>query len=167
MLRQRLPIRPIRPPLVVDEILRWTDEWFALHGNGPNINSDLIPGTNGNNWQRVDDSLPKGYRGLRKRSGLSPARLLERRRGVRNPEYPPRLSETKIVKWARSYPPRTGKWPKSESGPISDAPGESWRAVDMRCSRILFVHDDSNITQCIPTRAILLDHKIIEDPIII
>src|SRR5687767_8700800 len=118
MRRQRLRIRPIRPPLVVDEILRWADEWFALNGQWPNINSGLIPGTIDDMWARIDDSLRQGHRGLRKKSGLSLARLLERRRGVRNSGYPPRLSEAKIVKWARSYRRSTGNWPKARSGPI-------------------------------------------------
>jgi hypothetical protein len=34
------------------------------------------------------------------------------------------------VAWAHKYHRRTGAWPSALSGPIPDAPGETWRAVD-------------------------------------
>jgi hypothetical protein len=131
MPRSRLRSRPIRAPLSIDEILRWADEWFADHGTWPNINSGFIPGTLDDTWGRIDDSLRNGHRGLPKKSGLSLARLLERRRGVRNSEYPPKLSVTEIIEWAKAYQERTGNWPKEDSGPIPEAPGETWLAMDM------------------------------------
>lgn len=127
----RLRSRPKRAPLSIEEILRWADEWYAIHGKWPNINSGDIPGTLDDTWRRIDDSLRKGYRELAKESDLSLARLLERRRGVRNSEYPPDLTVTQIVRWARAYHRRTGKWPKERSGPIPSADGETWLAVDM------------------------------------
>ncbi len=62
---------------------------------------------------------------------MSLARLLESRRSVRNSEYPPRLTTTRIVAWARAHFRRTAKWPTAESGPIETAPGETWLAIDM------------------------------------
>jgi hypothetical protein len=129
----RSPLRssPKRPPLSIEEILRWADEWFAFHGKWPNINSGLIPGTIDDTWGRIDDGLRNGHRELPKSSGLSLARLLEQRRGVRNSEYPPQLSVAQIIEWAKAYHQRTGTWPKEDSGPIPEAPGETWLAMDM------------------------------------
>lgn len=131
MPRSRLRSRPKRAPLSIDEILRWADDWHATHGHWPNINSGYIPGTLDDTWGRIDDGLRNGHRGLPKESKLSLARLLERQRGVRNSEYPPDLKIPEIIQWAKAYHQRTGEWPKESSGPIQEAEGETWLAVDM------------------------------------
>lgn len=131
MPRSRLRSRPRRPPLTIDQILCWADDWFAAHGRWPNVNSGLISGTIDDTWARIDDSLLKGYRGLPKNRRLSLARLLTKRRGVRNSEYPPPLTTSQIIKWARKHRKRTGRWPILSSGPIDGAPGETWNAVDL------------------------------------
>jgi hypothetical protein len=131
MPRSRLRKRPKRPRLSIEEILRWADDWFAAHGRWPNVNSGLIPGTIDDTWSRIDDALRNGYRGLPEKPRLSLAKLLEMRRGVRNSEYPPRLSIISVGKWARNHKRRTGKWPKEHSGAIHGAPGETWLAIDM------------------------------------
>ena len=129
--RPRLRKRPRRPPLAIEQILKWADDWFSQHGRWPNINSGLIPGTIDDTWARIDDGLRNGHRGLPKSSGLSLARLLENRRGVRNSEYPPQLTIGKVVTWARKHRRRTGFWPQDKSGAIEGAPGETWLAIDM------------------------------------
>jgi hypothetical protein len=43
---------------------------------------------------------------------------------------PKRLLIKEILAWADAHHRRTGKWPKSRSGPIPAARGESWRKVD-------------------------------------
>jgi hypothetical protein len=63
--------------------------------------------------------------------GLTLARLLEKRRGVRNSEYPPLLTEDQIVAWARKHHRRTGKWPHANNGPVLDAKSETWTAIDL------------------------------------
>jgi hypothetical protein len=131
MPRSRLRITPKRPPLTIDQILSCADDWFAAHSRWPNVNSGLIPGTIDDTWARIDDSLRNGYRGLPEKPRLSLAKLLEKSRVVRNSEYPPRLSVSRIVKWARSHKRRTGQWPREHSGSIQDAPGETWLAIDM------------------------------------
>ncbi|HUE74785.1 MAG TPA: hypothetical protein VMP01_28205 [Pirellulaceae bacterium] len=132
MPRSRLRKTPKRPPLTIDQILSWADDWFAAHGRWPNIKSGLIPGTIDDTWARIDDALRQGYRGLpKKRPRLSLARLLEKHRSVRNSEYPPRLSLGRIILWAKQYQMRTGQWPKEHSGAIQGAPGETWLAIDM------------------------------------
>lgn len=131
MRRSRLRTGAKRPPLSIDQILGWADQWFAAHGRWPNINSGLIPGTIDDTWARIDDGLRNGHRSLPKGTGLSLARLLEKRRGVRNSEFPPPLSASRIIAWAKGHKKRTGDWPTHASGPIENAPGETWLAIDM------------------------------------
>jgi hypothetical protein len=47
--------------------------------------------------------------------------------GIRRPE----LILDQILQWADAHRKRTGKWPTTRSGPILDAPGNNWLAVDM------------------------------------
>jgi hypothetical protein len=70
----------------------------------PNVNSGHIPGTIDDTWARIDGSLRHGYRGLPRGTRLTLARLLAKRRGVRNSEYPPRLTAAQILHWARQLP---------------------------------------------------------------
>src|SRR6516165_9835948 len=67
-------------------------------------------------------------RGLR--CGMTLVQLLAERRGLRSRPYLPSLNQREILSWARRYRQRTGSWPSYLSGPIADAPGETWRRVD-------------------------------------
>jgi hypothetical protein len=51
-----------------------------------------------------------------------PRRLRQRRR--------PSLYLEQILKWADEHHARTGQWPTESSGPILDAPEETWKKVD-------------------------------------
>ena len=73
-------------------------------------------------------ALLVGCRGLP--GGSSLARLLQAERGVRNPADLPRIQRWEILFWAGADFDRTGAWPTDQSGPIPDAPGETWSAVD-------------------------------------
>jgi hypothetical protein len=46
----------------------------------------------------------------------------------------PPFEVTQILAWADSDYRRTGDWPRQTSGPIVDAPGETWMTVDMALS---------------------------------
>lgn len=41
----------------------------------------------------------------------------------------PRLEVRRILAWADAHLARTGVWPTEQSGPIADAPGETWMAI--------------------------------------
>jgi hypothetical protein len=41
----------------------------------------------------------------------------------------PRLTIAQILRWADAHHKRTGRWPSSRSGPIPEAPGETWNKV--------------------------------------
>jgi hypothetical protein len=47
-----------------------------------------------------------------------------------NRKHQPKLSVDQILAWADAHFERTGKWPRRNSGPIPDAPGENWANVD-------------------------------------
>ena len=54
----------------------------------------------------------------------------------------PELSDAQILAWADSYYARRRRWPTYRSGPIDEAPGETWCGVDgalMRGGRGLLV----------------------------
>lgn len=122
------------PALSVNQILQWADAYYARHGRWPTINSGSFEGSikgNNENWSGINKALRLGKRGLAGSSSL--AKLLLRHRGVTNPRHVPDLNESEIVRWAKAHFRRTGKWPTANTGPINEAPGESWSAVVAAC----------------------------------
>ena len=75
----------------------------------------------------MDAALRTRGRGLKGAS--SSPQLLARHRAVRNKGDTPPLSTMQILDWADAHYSRTGEWPNAESGPIPEAPGETWGAV--------------------------------------
>jgi hypothetical protein len=67
--------------------------------------------------------------------GTTLALLLAERRGVRHEGQLPPYYVPQILDWADAHFRRTGRWPKSGSGPIDEAPGETWLAVDTALKR--------------------------------
>ena len=116
------------PPLTAEKILDWADVHCRRTGKWPNKDSGIIPDTEGEKWMCVDAALHDGGRGLP--SDLSLAKLLAEHRGVRNRKAIPPLTEEQILVWADVYLERTGAWPTKKSGPIPEAPGETWSAAD-------------------------------------
>ncbi|MDB5310849.1 MAG: hypothetical protein JWO38_5051 [Gemmataceae bacterium] len=116
------------PRLTPAQILAWADAYYARTGNWPRQDSGPIPEAPGEAWEPVDQALLVGCRGLP--GGSSLARLLQAERGVRNPADVPRLEHWEILIWADNHFDRTGRWPTAGSGPIPEAPGERWSAVD-------------------------------------
>ncbi len=128
---QRIRKRPKRHELCVELILAWADAYFARTGRWPNINSGRIDETVDDTWRRIDDALRQGFRGLQHSLRLSLARVLEKYRGVRNSEFPPKLTVSRIVTWAKAHHRRTGRWPNDRSGAIVESSDETWLAIDM------------------------------------
>jgi hypothetical protein len=79
-------------------------------------------------WRNVNQALADGTRDLP--GGDTLPRLLARRLGVRNGASLPRLSVRQILAWADDHFRRTGHWPRANSGPVAQAPGETWNAID-------------------------------------
>jgi hypothetical protein len=63
--------------------------------------------------------------------GSSLAQLLAAERGVLNKSDLPRLTLKQIRAWAKAHRNRFGVWLNGRSGPIPEAPGETWKAVQM------------------------------------
>ncbi|MBA4192730.1 MAG: hypothetical protein C0467_32595 [Planctomycetaceae bacterium] len=55
--------------------------------------------------------------------------MLAKHRGVRNHLDVPKLTVRQILEWADTHKHRTGVWPRETSGPIHDAPGETWSGI--------------------------------------
>src|SRR5262249_18640984 len=72
-------------------------------------------------------ALIVGHRGLP--GGSSLAQLLAEYRSVRNVQALPKLTIAQILTWADSHHSRTRSWPKEESGPIHEAPDQTWKGV--------------------------------------
>ncbi|HEV3204983.1 MAG TPA: hypothetical protein VGY77_11395 [Gemmataceae bacterium] len=110
------------------QILAWADAYRRRTGTWPTSKSGPIKGAPGETWSGVNAALRSGRRGFP--GGYSLPRLLARARRVRNPKNPPRLSAEKILKWAKDYLRRKRVWPTRKSGPIAQAPGETWAMID-------------------------------------
>ncbi len=116
------------PLLTIPDILAWADARYQRTGQWPNVRSGPILEAHGETWSGVNAALERGTRGLP--GGSSLARLLAAERGARNHLGLPRLSEKQILAWADAHFAQTGNWPGQHSGPILEAPAETWGAVD-------------------------------------
>ena len=114
--------------LTIGRILAWADAHHRRTGNWPKRHHGPISESAGDDWRAIDACLLRGTRGLP--SGQSLAQLLNQRRGARNHKALPRYTLRQILAWADAHHRRTGAWPKARSGPILDAPGETWLAVN-------------------------------------
>jgi hypothetical protein len=130
LLAERRGIRNIQdlPILTEQQILAWMDAHHDETGQWPRVTSGPIKNAPGEKWANVNQALVNGGRGLRGDSWL--AELLTKNRGVRNGKRLPPLSEEQILGWADAHHERIGDWPTHKSGPILEAPGETWRTVD-------------------------------------
>ena len=121
------------PRLTIRRILQWADAYRLANGRWPSRSSGAISEAPGETWYAVHKALLDGCRGLP--GGTTLAKLLAARRGVRNPKALEDLTLAKILKWADAHFRRTGAWPKQTSGPVVDAPGETWSAIDATLNR--------------------------------
>jgi len=121
--------RRVLPQLAVAQILAWADAHHSRTGAWPNVSSGEVYEDPNERWRGLDMDLRRGYRGLE--GGVSLAQLLARERGVRNPRDLPDFTVARVLAWADAHHARTGDWPTRLAGPIPEAPGETWMAVQM------------------------------------
>lgn len=117
-----------QPKLTVARILEWADAHKRRSGEWPGRGSGRVVDATNEEWSGVDHALKVGNRGLSRGSSL--AKLLQQARGRRYLLNLPPLTEEQILEWAKQHHRRTGRWPTQAAGPILDATGENWRAVD-------------------------------------
>ena len=121
------------PPLTEETILVWADAWQERTGQWPTSQSGSIPESPGETWLAVDMALRHGQRGMV--GGSSLALLLADKRDVRNVWSRPNLCFEQILAWADAHNQRCGHWPHLNSGPIPEAPDETWLAVNQALKR--------------------------------
>jgi len=120
------------PVFTIKQILRWADRHKDKTGEWPVAESGPIIGVKHEKWANVQAALSQGTRGLP--GGDSLARLLERKRGVRNRLNTPKLTTRRILAWVDAHFRDYGVWPTVDDrrGP---APGENWSAINASLER--------------------------------
>ncbi len=116
------------PRLSLKQVLTWVDAHHRRTGTWPTSDAGPVSKASGETWSAVNAALQKGRRGFP--GGSSLARLLAKKRGVRNPKQPPQLNVNLILRWADTYKRRNGIWPTRHSGSIDDMDGETWAMID-------------------------------------
>jgi hypothetical protein len=131
--KRRRPPFTARTPLSLTQILAWVDAFHDRWGRWPKRNSGPVDGTADEKWSAVDGALQHGHRGLP--PGGSLIKVLAEHRGYRHRNYLPLLRIHDIMRWLDAHKRRTGEWPTRETGPVADAPGETWNAIELALER--------------------------------
>jgi pyrroloquinoline quinone (PQQ) biosynthesis protein C len=116
-------------PLSVEQILAWADEHQARTGQWPTTESGAVACVPGEHWRAIHEALRHGWRGLPGGDSLQLLLTRHHRKSVRRGLAP--LTEAQILAWVDAHQRRTGHWPNANSGPVLEAPGENWRALNM------------------------------------
>jgi superfamily II DNA or RNA helicase len=122
----RLPKRDWDDTITHEQILKWCDAFYQLHGSWPKRSDGDVPDTH-YTWLTVDNQLRAGWPASPTKSSLP--QLLHKHRDYRHRHLLPPLRPRQIKQWAREYYDREGKWPTTTSGPI---PGttNTWQTVN-------------------------------------
>jgi hypothetical protein len=123
-----MKIEPRRLQLTRGKLLALIDLYWRQTGRTPTQRSGPVQPGWKLTWKAVETSLRQGYHGLP--GGESLAQLLAEYRGIRNRGRLARLTIEQILLWAEAYYRRTGRWPTIRSGPVPEAPGETWSGLD-------------------------------------
>lgn len=116
------------PPFTLEQVLARADALRSRTGGWPGGQDGPIADAPRETWRAVEQARAGGLRGLP--GGDTLARLPTRHPGKRNRKALPPLSLDQIRGWVLAHFRRTGGRPSRKGGPISDAPGETWNAVD-------------------------------------
>jgi len=115
------------PSYEIEEILKWADAHCARKGVYPTRTSGAIREAPGETWYAVNSALIQGGRGME--GGSSLARLLAEKRGVKNIQGLPKLTDEQILAWADAYYEKHGVYPDVKSGVVDEAPEETWYRI--------------------------------------
>ena len=115
------------PRLTKKKIVEWADADHQRTGEWPTAKCGRVAEAP-EKWGNINAALSEGLRGLP--GGSSLAKLLSRRRGVRNRGDLLKLSFRRVLKWADAHHERTGQWPTIRSGVVRGAKGETWLGID-------------------------------------
>jgi len=121
-------LRRRKPLLTADVIFGWAEDHFRRTGRWPRMVDGPVASAPGETWKKVNEALWEGFRGL---EGGSSLKLLLRSRGITyDDQARPVLQPKQVLDWAKAFHREQGTWPFKKSGPIRDAPGETWEAID-------------------------------------
>jgi hypothetical protein len=120
---------PRRKVLSIEQVLAWADAHRDATGRWPTAASGCIAGVPDETWASINDALRRGLRGLP--GGGSLPDLLAEHRGKPERQRKAPLTEEEVLAWADAHFRRIGRWPNAISGPVLDAPGESWHALNL------------------------------------
>ena len=113
--------------LTYQRILKWLDSHHRRTGVWPNKDSGPLLDVPQERWSAIDSALRAGTRGLPGDESL--ARFLAKHRGISSNARRPLLTFAAILSWASAHHRRTGCWPCTTSGPVAEAPGETWAYI--------------------------------------
>ncbi len=117
-----------RPPLTVQQVLRWADAEHTRSGQWPNCKAGAVAEAPGETWRVIDAALREGRRGLA--GGSSLVCLLAQARQSGHRLHPDRLSASQVLAWADEHHRRTGLWPDQYSGSVAPGSSVTWSAVN-------------------------------------
>ncbi len=115
-----------KPPLSLDGILGWADDYRAKTGRWPSRATAGGP-CEGETWGAIDMALKNGSRGLV--GGTSLGRLLAVRRNASNRTNTVLLNQSMVLEWADKYFEQHQTWPTRKSGVIAGTT-ERWDNID-------------------------------------
>ena len=131
LLAESRPMRNVHtlPRLTIEQVLAWADAYHAKTGRWPRGQSGRVADAPGETWGAVESAVFQGLRGLP--GGITLAQLLAERRGAPAIQTSRPLTVDQILAWADAHHAATGHWPVEDSGPVSGAPGETWKGLSM------------------------------------
>ncbi len=121
------PYQQWGPHVTETQIVKWAKAHRERTGRWPHRFAGTVPEAPGEHWRKIDLALANGHRGLA--GGSSIIRLLVKHCRVRDPRNPPPLSVKQILAWVDAHYRRSGDWPTRSSGPVPEAPGETWSII--------------------------------------
>jgi hypothetical protein len=130
---RRAPNIYTEPPLTTEQIRAWAEAHRAATGRWPSSLSGPVLHAEGERWGSIDTALRMGYRGLPE--GQSLGRLIRGHGGPDVYRARPELFVEDVLAWADAHREATGLWPAEESGPVSSAPGETWKLISSALAR--------------------------------
>jgi superfamily II DNA or RNA helicase len=115
-----------KPPLSLEGILEWADNFRAKTGRWPSRATVGGP-CEGETWGAIDMALKNGSRGLE--GGISLGRLLADSRNASNRSNVMPLTEQIVLSWADAYFAEHNAWPSRKSG-VVEGTTERWDNID-------------------------------------
>ena len=109
------------PNLTVDQILAWADQYHVVHHCWPRRDSGVIPGSGDETWERIDQALRRGLRGLAGKMSLKKLIVQHRyntgRDGGRASRIAPARQESGR-RWPRRCGPGNGRISRPGRGAV-------------------------------------------------